>query len=210
MPSDSVPPNRMRPFGRGPKVRAAVHAATLDELARKGYAELTVDAVAKRAGVHKTTVYRHWKDRESLVVDTLAEHFAAEIPTPDTGAVETDLRALARALAASMTDPVGAAVQTAMYSDAGRLPEIAEARRAIFANRIRRAEPVVSRAIERGELPEATDPAELFKLLAAPIHFRLLVTGEPVDDAAADQAVRIVLAVAQAGALTDPATDAGP
>lgn len=191
-----------RPVGRGRKAQAAVRAATLAELLDRGYAELTVEGVAQRAGVHKTTVYRRWKDRASLVVDALAEHFATDIPTPDTGAVETDLQALARALAESMTGPVGRAVQTAMFSDAGRLPEIAEARRQIFADRFRRAEPVVTRAIERGELPAETDPVELLKTLVAPIYFRLLVSADPIGEGTADQAVRITLAAARAGALT--------
>jgi hypothetical protein len=63
---------------------------------------------------------------------------------------------------------------------------------------------VVVRAVERGELAPGTDPAEVFKALAAPIHFRLLVTGEPLDEHAADQAVRLVLAAARAGVLTTP------
>lgn len=191
-----------RPVGRGRKAQTAVRAATLAELLDRGYAELTVEGVAQRAGVHKTTVYRRWKDRASLVVDALAEHFATDIPTPDTGAVETDLQALARALAHSMEGPVGRAVQTAMYSDAGRLPEVAEARRRIFADRFRRAEPVITRAVERGELPAGTDPVELLKTLVAPIYFRLLVSADPIGQGTADQAVRITLAAARAGALT--------
>ncbi|MFI6107610.1 TetR/AcrR family transcriptional regulator [Streptomyces sp. NPDC051310] len=200
-----------RPVGRGRKAQAAVRAATLAELLDRGYAELTVEGVAQRAGVHKTTVYRRWKDRASLVVDALAEHFATDIPAPDTGAVETDLQALARALAHSMTGPVGRAVQTAMHSDAGRLPEIAEARRKVFADRFRRAEPVITRAIERGELPAETDPVEVLKTLAAPIYFRLLVSADPIDEGTADQAVRITLAAARAGALTRSSPDrSGP
>ena len=89
-----------------------------------------------------------------------------------------------------------------MYSDASQLPEIAEARRRVFADRFRRAEPVITRAIERGELPAETDPVELLKTLAAPIYFRLLVSADPVEEGTADQAVRITLAAARAGALT--------
>lgn len=196
-------PDDARVVGRGPKVRSAVLAATLAELRDKGYAALTVDGVAQRAGVHKTTVYRRWKDREALVVDALAEHFAADIPTPDTGSIESDLRLLARALVDSMTGPIGTAVQVAMHSDAGRLPEIAEARRQIFADRFRRAEPVVSRAVERGELPPGTDPVLVLSTLAAPIHFRLLVSGEPVDQTVADRAAGVTLAAARAGVLTE-------
>ena len=58
--------------GRRPRMRAAVLGATLAELAERGYAALTVDTVARRAGVHKTSIYRRWGDRESLVVDALS------------------------------------------------------------------------------------------------------------------------------------------
>ncbi|MEU8109757.1 TetR/AcrR family transcriptional regulator [Nonomuraea muscovyensis] len=191
-----------RPVGRGAKVRAAVHAATLAELVDNGYAALTVEAVAARAGVHKTTVYRRWKDRESLVVDALAGQAAADVPVPDTGSVEGDLRALARSLVAMVTGGSGPALLAAMFSGGAGLPEIAEARQQVFGDRLRRARPVVTRAVERGELPAGTDPGELLRTLAAPIYFRLLMTAEPVDAATADQAVRVALAAARAGALT--------
>ncbi len=58
---------------RGAAVRAAVLTAALDELAERGFAALTMDNVATRAGVHKTTVYRRWPDRESLVTDAVLE-----------------------------------------------------------------------------------------------------------------------------------------
>ncbi|MEV0380760.1 TetR/AcrR family transcriptional regulator [Nonomuraea sp. NPDC050643] len=197
-----------RPVGRGAKVRAAVHAATLAELVDKGYAALTVEGVAQRAGVHKTTVYRRWVDRESLLTDALSEHLATDIPVPDTGAVETDLRALARALVQSFTSPTGRAILAAMFTGAAHIAEIAAARSHVFQDRLVRAEPVVTRAVERGELPAGTEPAELIKTLAAPIYLRLLMTGEPVDDDTAEQAVRVTLAAARAGALR-PAREEG-
>ncbi|WP_433342111.1 TetR/AcrR family transcriptional regulator [Micromonospora sp. CA-111912] len=187
--------------GRGAKVRAAVHAATLAELLDKGYAALSVENVAQRAGVHKTTVYRGWKDRDSLLTKALAEHIAMDIPVPDTGAIETDLRALARSLVQTFTSPTGQAILAAMFTGAAHLPEIAAARRHVFGDRLARVESVVTRAIERGELVRDTDPAELFRTLAAPIYLRLLITADPVDEATADQAVRVTLAAARAGAL---------
>jgi AcrR family transcriptional regulator len=187
--------------GRGPKVRAAVLAATLAELAEGGYAALTVEAVARRAGVHKTTVYRRWKDREALVVDALTAHAAVEVPIPDTHAVETDLRAHARALVRWLTSPTGRGVLAAVLSDAARVPEIADVKRRFFEDRFRRAEPVVALAVARGELPPGTDPAELVKALVAPLYLRLLVTAESIDEATADDAARAALAAARAGAL---------
>src|ERR1700722_5577062 len=69
MTPQSAPAGRAGPAGRGPQVRAAVLAPTLAELTENGYAALTVDNVARRSGVHKTTIYRRWKDREGLVAD---------------------------------------------------------------------------------------------------------------------------------------------
>ncbi|WP_234432529.1 TetR/AcrR family transcriptional regulator [Streptomyces sp. NRRL S-378] len=190
--------------GRGSRMRAAVLAAAITELTQTGYAALTVDAVAQRAGVHKTTIYRNWKTSDGLVADALADHFATDIPIPDTGAVQDDLRALARSLVATMTAPAGRALLTTALSDAVRTPELAEIKRALFEDRFRRAEPVVLRAVERGQLPTGTDPGELLKALVAPIYFRLVFTGEPVDEATADRAVDVALAAAHAHALSAP------
>jgi AcrR family transcriptional regulator len=189
-------------------VRAAVLAATLAELAERGSAALTVDGVARRAGVHKTTVYRRWKDRESLVVDALTDHIAVEVPVPDTGTVEADLRELARAIVRWLTSPGGQAVLAAVLSDTLRAPEIDEVKRRFFEDRFGRAEPVVTRAIARGELPPGTDPVELVKALIAPIYLRLLITAEPVDERTADRAAQVTLAAARAGALRPPPREA--
>ncbi|MCB5166469.1 TetR/AcrR family transcriptional regulator [Streptomyces bambusae] len=188
--------------GRGAKMRAAVLAATVAELTETGYAALTVEGVAQRAGVHKTTIYRNWKTPDALVIDALTGHFATDIPIPDTGAVDDDLRVLARSLIATMTTPAGRALLTTVLSDAVRLPALAAMKSALFEDRFRRAAPVVTRAVARGELPAATDPAEFLTTLAAPIYFRLVFTAEPVDEATADRAVAVALAAARAGTLT--------
>ncbi len=186
---------------RGPKVRAAILAATLSELTEKGYAALTMDNIARRSGVHKTTIYRRWRDRESLVADAVVDLAAAEVPFPDTQDIAADLHSLARSFVRFMNSPTGKAVLAATLSDAGRIPEIADAKRRFFEDRFRRAEPVVASAIVRGELPAGTDPAELVRTLVAPIYLRLLVTAEPINEKTADNAAEVTLAAARAGAL---------
>lgn len=189
-----------RPVGRGPKVRAAVLAAALEELAAGGYAGLTIENVARRAGVHKTTVYRRWRTRESLVADLLGERIAIDTPIPDTGSLEGDLRGLAQAFVDWVTSPTGRTIFAAVYSEAARaIPGVADARRDLFAYAPRRAAPVIEGAVDRGELPPSTDPAGVIKALIAPLYFRLEVTGDPVDAAAADEAARIAHAAARAG-----------
>jgi AcrR family transcriptional regulator len=181
-------------------VRAAVLAATLAELVAAGYADLSVEGVALRAGVHKTTVYRRWTDRESLVADALTDSIAREVPIPNTGAVETDLREHARSLVSWLTSPIGDAIISTMISGE-HIPEIAEIKRRFFEDRLRRAEPIVLRAIARGELPDGTDSGQVIKTLIAPIYLRLLITAEQLDESTAADAARVAVAAARAGAL---------
>lgn len=190
------------PLGRGPKVRAAVLAATVDELSERGYAAFTIDNVAQRTGVHKTTVYRRWPDRDSLIAEALADSVATEIPIPDTGSVDEDLRALARSLVAWTTSASGRAVLAVMVSTAAGLPAPPNSARHVFRDRIRQALPVVTRAVARGELPDGTDPVEMIKTLVAPIYFRVLITGERVDDGTADAAAKVALTAARARLFT--------
>jgi len=204
MTFDPLPPAPANVVGRGPKVRAAVLAATLAELGETGFAALTVENVARRAGVHKTTVYRRWKDRRNLVTDALTDHVVSNISIPDTGCVASDLSQLARHVVRLQNSPIDQAVTTALHSDAARLPEVAEIRRQFFADRFRRAEPIIGRAVERGELPSDTDPTLTIKALIAPIYLRILVTAEPIDDASADHAAEITLAAARAGVFRRP------
>ncbi|WP_433205561.1 TetR/AcrR family transcriptional regulator C-terminal ligand-binding domain-containing protein [Nocardia sp. CA-107356] len=187
------------PLGRGPKVRAAVLAAAVQELSEHGYAAFTIDNVAQRVGVHKTTIYRRWPDRDALIADALADSVAAEIPIPDTGSIEGDLNALARSLVTWISSPSGRAVLAVMLSTAAGQPPPPVSARHAFRDRIRKALPVVTRAVERGELPSGTDPAELIKTLVAPIYFRVLITGEAVDDHTADAAATVAVTAARAG-----------
>ena len=133
-------PTRPGSIGRGPKVRATVLAATLAELAGTGYAALTVDNVARRAGVHKTTIYRRWKNRESLVTDAMTDLAATQVPFPDTGDIDTHpAQARAVRFVAFLNSPTGQAIAAAALSDASRIPEIADAKHRFFLDRFRRA-----------------------------------------------------------------------
>lgn len=109
-----------KPPGRGQNLRAAVLNATLAELAEHGYASMTVDNVARRAGVHKTSLYRHWPDRQSLVLDALTSNVAESMPIPDTSNVANDLTEYARSLVSWLTSPIGQAVVATTISDAIR------------------------------------------------------------------------------------------
>ena len=99
----------VRTGGRSERVREAVLAAALHELTVNGYAALSVEAVASRAGVNKTTIYRRWPTLDDLLVDALMTWSHDAIPGPDTGSIETDLLALGRELADQLDGGVGRA-----------------------------------------------------------------------------------------------------
>ena len=172
---------------RGEHVRQNVLAAALEELAANGFDGATVAGVAKRSGVHETTVYRRWVTRENLLVAALLERSADAIPAPDTGSTREDLLAMVRGVIAYVGSAEGMAVLRAAL-----LPvddAYAGAREAFWARRLDALSPVVMRGIERGDVRADIDARLLLEMLVAPIHGRLLLTGEPVDDDFAQQLV---------------------
>jgi AcrR family transcriptional regulator len=176
---------------RGEHVRQTVLAAAFEELAANGFDGATVAGVAKRSGVHETTVYRRWVTRENLLVAALLERSADVIPTPDTGSTRRDLLAIVRDIIAYVRSPQGGAVLRA-----ATLPvdiTYADLREGFWARRLDALSPVVARGIERGDLRADIDARLLLEMLVAPIHGRLLLTGEPVDDDLAERLVEVAL-----------------
>src|ERR1700678_1126081 len=116
-------PGTLRPGGRTARVREAVLAAVRAELAQTRYAELTVEQVAQRAGVAKTTVYRRWGSMEGLVLDLMRDLGNTRIPVPDTGDLAQDMRALARGTLAAYRDPANHALVSAVVAAAVSIPQ---------------------------------------------------------------------------------------
>jgi AcrR family transcriptional regulator len=177
-------------------VRAAVLSATLSELAKRGYAGLSFEAVATRAGVHKTTVYRRWPERPALVLDALLELSERTVPLPDSGSLQADLLALAEAIAANLSAPEVAAVLRALIA-ARHEPAIAAAVDRYWRARFDLVAEVVRRGVARGELPADVSADLLIEALIGPLYLRALVTGEALDEEFVSGVVGLVLAGAQ-------------
>jgi AcrR family transcriptional regulator len=190
-----------RPGGRSARVREAVLEAVHAELVDRGYLGMTVENVADRAGVHKTTVYRRWGTVDVLIADALDRGRDVGWTAPDTGSVEGDLVALAREVVDTFTDPVLSRVPIALVAAALQSSRAGRAKRDYYAARHAAAEVIAARAVERGELPPLADPAELVRQTCAPLFYRVFVSGEPLDHATADRAARAALAAARAGVL---------
>ena len=182
-----------RPGGRGTRVRAATITATLAELAERGYAALSIERVARRAGVNPTSLYRRWGSREKLVLEVMLEQVAEHVAVPDTGSLREDLLGLARTAAANAARPEVAAMIRAVAAQAPHDVELSAANAAFWNERLALDGAIVERAIARGEISAATDPTQVIEAVIGPIHLRLLLTGRPVDDTFLTQTVATVV-----------------
>ncbi|WP_439677916.1 TetR-like C-terminal domain-containing protein [Embleya sp. MST-111070] len=192
----------MRPGGRTARTRAEVLSAVLAELGEPDQGGLTMENVARRSGVHVATIYRRWRTVEGLIVDLLTWISFNEIPFPDTGSLEGDLRALSRSIVALYRDDIR--FRTMIETIVAGATRDSAAERALhdfFAERNAGAAVIVERAIARGELPPETDGIELIAALGAPVYYRMLVVRRSLDTALADRAAAAAHAAALAGAF---------
>jgi AcrR family transcriptional regulator len=201
-------PGTLRPRGRTERVRQAVIAATRAVLVEVGYEGLSIERVADKAGVAKSTVYRRWRDTAGLLMELLNEFVAVEIPLADTGTVEEDLRRLAVQISRFFIDHVAGSLVLALIAESVHNAPAADGLREFWTRRNTQAAEIVHRAVARGELPEATDPVEVIRMVGAPLYYRLLVTHEPFDETVAERAAAAALAAARAGALDQPSRTA--
>ena len=202
---------RPRPGGRSARIRSAVLTATLQLLAEGGYDEVELPAVARRAGVHPTTVYRRWNTRAQLVGEALLEGSRTLSATPDTGALESDLeRLLVDGSTLVRTPAVRALFQVLLAQSTEATPEIAAARDRFWAAHEVEASGIVERAIARSELPPGTEPAALVDLVIGPALLRLLLKGEDIGEREASEIVtRAVTSLRSPGAPTARPSETG-
>jgi len=193
-----------RPGGRTARNTAAVFAATVDELADRGYEETSIESIAARAGVHKTTVYRRWGSKPELVRQALGAAAQSMIEVPDTGDIGSDLRLLSRSVQATLGSPRGAGVTRGLLAGAAGAPEIRAMMTRFWDARLAAIAAIVTRAVVRGQLPDGTEPGAVLRAMAAPLYYRLLVTGEELTPGHADEAAAAALAAALAGVFRAP------
>ena len=193
-------PGMIRPGGRTARVRAAVLRVAGDALAEQGFARLDLADVARRADVGKTTVYRRWGTVTGLLADLLADMAEQSLPRTQTGSLLGDLRANARLVQRTLTDPRQGALFKAVIAAATSDERTAEALHRFYETRVEEWAPCVRQAVDRGELPEGTDAHEVIRAVSAPLYYRLLASGDPLDEAAADRAAEAAAAAARAGA----------
>jgi AcrR family transcriptional regulator len=159
-------------------------------LTEQRYEAIELPEIARRAGVHPTTVYRRWGTKAELVGEALLERAATLSPTPDTGALRTDLeRLLVDGAALVHTPPVRALFEVLLADSGDGSSDVGAARDRFWAAHLKEARGIVDRALARSELPAGTDPAALIDLVIGPALLRLLMMGQDLGPTEASSIV---------------------
>jgi AcrR family transcriptional regulator len=175
-----------RPPGRPREARVdeAVRTATIELLAERGYAGVTIEGVAAKAGVGKTAIYRRFPSKAELVFDA-AVHGLELLPPEDTGSLRGDLAALIQGIVASLTGPASEAAIPGLIADLGRDPRLAARFQQTFvAQEDALVAAVLERAVARGELRAAFDLELAHALLLGPVFAWLHLVRRPPADLA--------------------------
>jgi len=171
----------------------AILDAATEAFIECGWDGLTVEGVAARAGVGKTTIYRRYPGRLDLLLAAAARLADEKGAVPDTGTLRGDLLGLVDAYLAMLTSTQAGRAIPAMVAAAARSPEVAIAYREFIHERRRESARPIERAISRGEIRIDTDVGLVLDLLVAPLFYRSFVSLESVDDAYRDGLVDAVM-----------------
>jgi AcrR family transcriptional regulator len=200
------PAHRRRGRPRDPATDEHIVTAAADLMLTRGFDKMTVDDVATRAGVGKATVYRRWPSKEDLAVAAMDRVYGVEIPEPDTGSVESDLRQSYRELLTAVNTPAGRDLLRASITESLRDERIAGLYRSASERREQQTRRIFERAITRGEVRADADLDALAQWLSGLLAFRVVTQRPLPTENDVDGLVRLTLSGARAG----PADGAGP
>lgn len=163
-----------RPGGRSARVRAAVHRAVGELLVEHGGDALTIPAIAQRAGVHPTTIYRRWGTVANLLTAVAVGRLSGNVVIPDTGSLRGDLTRWLGDVITELSDPDALLMLCTVVS----ATRDASARSACMMDRREQLQAILDADCVRGHEPRGTE--RLLETLLAPLYFRALFVGAPL------------------------------
>src|SRR5437763_12609770 len=170
----------------------AIFAAAADLIRERAYDGFSMAAVADRAGVAKTTVYRRWPTRSHLVLATMSS-VMSRVGLFDTGDVRADLGSFARTLATALRAPGTRRLVAELALASAQRPEVADGFHRLFTQRRAASRTTVEQAAAAGQLRPGVDPELLIDQVSGALHYRMMVSGEGPSDAYAERLVGAVL-----------------
>ena len=179
---------------RSERCEAAILAATRELLAKGGVRELTVEGVAARSGVAKTTIYRRWRSKDELALAVLIDMVQTVVAVPPLADTRSELIALVQGAVRVLGKTLMGSVMQGLVPELATESELARAfRERVVALRLSEVERLLRRGIERGELRADIDMGLTHELLFGAVYYRLFLSGEPLDRKLAERIVDAVL-----------------
>ena len=176
----SEEPQRRRPGGRTARNSDRIRRATIAALERGGYASLSFAAVAEEAGVNRTTLHRRFQSRADLALHAMRQSVRELVVFEDLGSLRADLRGALSRIGELISGPLGATLFIALVE----MQQRGEFESGLgWHERLDDVTPMFDRAVARGEVSAEIDREATFALLAGALYFRVIVMGEPVDEA---------------------------
>jgi TetR/AcrR family transcriptional regulator of autoinduction and epiphytic fitness len=172
--------------------RRVVLQAALDELGAVGYGAFTIESVAARAGVGKSTIYRHWPDKLALIADAFETFHVEMVPSVETGSARERVTRLVGHVAEIVVDSTFSVCIPALIEGAERDPRVRAFHHRYSAARRQSLIDIIAEGIAIGELPAHLDPELATLALLGPIFYRRLMTNEPFDPGRASELVDTV------------------
>jgi TetR/AcrR family transcriptional regulator, regulator of autoinduction and epiphytic fitness len=174
--------------------RRVILRAALAELGEAGYGAFTIESVAARAGVAKSTIYRHWPDKVSLIGDAFEVAHEHAVPSVEGLTARESLQRLLCHVAEVVVDSVFSSCIPALIEGAERNPRLREFRHRYSALRRRSLVALITKGVADGEFRAAVDPELAAQALLAPIFYARLMTSEPLDPRRVSDLIDMVLA----------------
>ena len=186
----SSPPGRGRPRDGALDERILEQLVAL--LGSRGYAGLTLDELAVRSGVAKTTILRRWPSKAAVAAAGVERLALQSVDVPDSGTLQGDLHALLHGAVDTFVRGRGQFVPR-LLRESGHHPEITDLLHAVLHTRRQGYRRVLARATARGELDPSVDQELMIDMLIGPLWMRLLITGDPITGEYVDANVQAVL-----------------
>jgi AcrR family transcriptional regulator len=164
-------------------ITAAIRNAVMNELAEVGYGRLSIEAVARRAGVGKTAIYRRWGNKLEMVLEIVEDVANRSVPLPDTGSFAGDLQLIMMIVSRALQHRIASQIIPDLMAEAARNPQIAETlQKALHTHQHAVGDKLVGQAVARGELPSGTDPEVAVDMILGPLYWHLAVSRTPLAD----------------------------
>jgi AcrR family transcriptional regulator len=182
------------PERRSERARQAILGAALELCSEQSYAGLTMEGIAKRAGVGKQTIYRWWPSKAAILLEALKERAEDTLDFPDTGDLTADLRTQMTQVVRAFTDPLFAAYSKGLIAAAQSDSDIADAVvDTIIKPRVDLCTERLAKAQRSGKIRPDLDLRDLVELLYAPLYYRLLLHTRPVTESQVDTILAVTL-----------------